>query len=146
MKTDVVLDDVMYAVLLAAGKHTEQFTRSPARIHEFFKRAQDDPASHGVLRDLRFDTNGVHAYSKDLQEILSRFQLTGVLASPNPMLQTYIIRIRDEAEVTKAVQALGEDVTSAIEHIAKCLARELSPGSGGTGDRAERSDGFQDRG
>ena len=98
------------------------------------------------MRDLRFDTNGVHAYSKDLQEILSRFQLTGVLASPNPMLQTYIIRIRDEAEVTKAIRDLGEDVTSAIEHIGKCFAEELSPGSGGAGDGPERGDGFQDSG
>jgi len=46
-----------------------------------------------MFDDLLFDTNGGYPFCEKLDEILSEFQLSGIIGSKNPILKEYSIDI-----------------------------------------------------
>lgn len=88
--------EVVLYILLMATDRTKAFKRSWTKTHSFFFKISNDEEFSDLFDKMLFDTNGPYPFSEELDEILSEFQLTGIIGSPNPILKEYSINISME--------------------------------------------------
>lgn len=60
------------------------FKANHRELHEFFWSLKQDDPGKDFVEDLLFDRNGNYAHCDEVDELLQEFQLSGVLARPNP--------------------------------------------------------------
>jgi hypothetical protein len=90
--------NILLALILESSKEINSFKRSWTEIHSFFYQMKKNDEFSNLFENFLFDNNGPYPYCEKIDEILSEFQLTGIISSPNPILKEYTINIKKEID------------------------------------------------
>jgi len=87
-------DKVILKIILESSEKIDSFTRRWTDLHQFFYDISRDPKYTSLFDDLLFDTNGPFPFCSEIDEILSGIHLSGIIGTPNPVMEAYSINVK----------------------------------------------------
>lgn len=84
--------------LACDGNFESRFKAAHRELHLFFWKLKQDPEYRHFVEQLLFDTNGNYPHAEHIDELIQEFQLSGVLARPNPTYRYNDIAIKSSPE------------------------------------------------
>jgi hypothetical protein len=116
--------EILLAMLLESSGKIKSFKRSWTKVHSFFFEMKQTEEFSDLFIDFLFDTNGPYPYCEKLDEILSEFQLTGIIGSSNPMLREYLINVNKQDTKDLSFSLSAEEL-SKIEKLANAFSKNV---------------------
>lgn len=111
---------------VAADRNFEQRFKSGHRdIHGFFWRLSKDEETKFFVEELFFDVNGNYPHSSQIDELLQEFQLSGLLARPNPTYRYNDISFASRAYAEDFRKELSPKEQQSYSKILEAFEKEL---------------------
>jgi len=82
-----VLDDIIAGMLILTG--LSSFTGKPLDIHRFI---YDERRKYTILNSFSFSQDDIHPFSRVLERVLSRLELSRIIGMENPDFDRFIIK------------------------------------------------------
>lgn len=94
-------------------------------IHVFFWGLSREPETEPLVGGLLFDTNGTYPYSLEIDELLQEFQLSGLLARPNPTYRYNDIKFSTPEYSVELKKALSTEQKNAYDQVVERFKQKL---------------------
>jgi Zn-dependent oligopeptidase len=111
---------------LASDKNFRRcFKAAHRELHYFFWKIKQGEETRGFVADLLFDTNGNFPHSEKVDEILQEFQLSGILARPNPTYRYNDITIMNSPSADEFKKNLKDEQKKVYDQVLEDFKKEL---------------------